>query len=83
MQALVRDNFCCQAHQLGISDKPCSEKRLNELQVHHIKMRVHGGNHDLDNLITLCKSHHELLHPWMKKCFSKKFIAFTKTLCEL
>jgi hypothetical protein len=66
MRALVRDDFCCQAYRLGISDEPCSENRLKELQVHHIKMRVHGGSHDLDNLITLCVKHHENLHPWMK-----------------
>jgi 5-methylcytosine-specific restriction endonuclease McrA len=83
MQALVRDDFCCQAYRLGISDMPCSEIRLRELQVHHIKMRIHGGSHNLDNLITLCKTHHELLHPWMKTSLSKKVITFAKTLREL
>jgi 5-methylcytosine-specific restriction endonuclease McrA len=83
MQALVRDDFCCQAYRLGISDIPCSEMRLRELHVHHIRMRIHGGSHDLDNLITLCKTHHETLHPWMKNSFSKKMIIFTKTLREL
>ena len=83
MQALVRDGFCCQAYRLGISDVPCSENRLKELQVHHVKMRVHGGNHNLDNLITLCKSHHEILHPWMKTSLAKKSMMFIKILPEL
>lgn len=63
MQALVRDGFCCQAYRLGISDIPCSEMRLRKRHVHHVKMRIHGGRHDLDNLITLCSTHHQMLHP--------------------
>jgi hypothetical protein len=66
MRALVRDEFRCQAHQLGLCDTPCSENRLNKLHVHHLKMRINGGTHDMTNLLTLCKSHHEMLHPWMK-----------------
>ena len=30
------------------------------LQPHHIKERQHGGNHDPDNLITLCWFHHHV-----------------------
>jgi len=67
LQALVRDNFNCQAHQLDLCNTLCGESRLSYLHVHHIKMRINGGTHDLDNLITLCKHHHEQIHPWMKK----------------
>jgi len=30
------------------------------LEVHHIRPRSHGGNHDPDNLITLCWFHHHV-----------------------
>ena len=30
------------------------------LQPHHIHQRAHGGNHDPDNLITLCWYHHHV-----------------------
>lgn len=66
MRALVRDNFTCQAHQLGLCDEPCQENHLRHLHVHHKKERINGGTHDLDNLLTLCIPHHEALHPHMK-----------------
>lgn len=64
MRALVRDNFQCQAHKLGLGE--CSENRLNRLAVHHIKMRINGGTHDLDNLLTVCHFHHAEIHPHLK-----------------
>lgn len=64
--ALARDNFTCQAHQLGLCNEPCTENRLRKLQVHHLKMRIHGGTHDLDNLLTLCHRHHVDVHPHMR-----------------
>ena len=67
MRVLVRDNFRCQAHEFAISDQPCTETNLDDLHVHHIKARVRGGSDALDNLITLCREHHEQLHPWMRK----------------
>jgi 5-methylcytosine-specific restriction endonuclease McrA len=72
MRALVRDNFICQAHQLGMCDSLCTETRLHMLEVHHIKMRIQGGTHELENLITLCKQHHQNIHPWMKRLFPLK-----------
>lgn len=66
MACLVRDNFQCQAHKLGVCSEPCIENRLRFLQVHHIKMRIAGGTHDLDNLITICRKHHADIHPWLK-----------------
>jgi hypothetical protein len=34
--------------------------------VHHIDHRAHGGPHDIENLVHLCRRHHRLLHdtPW-------------------
>jgi len=66
MRALVRDDFTCQAHKLGLCNEPCKENRLRKLHVHHKQERQHGGNHDLDNLITLCRTHHILIHPHMR-----------------
>lgn len=66
MRALVRDNFTCQAYQLGLCDEPCAEDHLNKLAVHHIKYRINGGTHDLDNLITLCHKHHADIHPHLR-----------------
>lgn len=66
MKALVRDDFTCQAHKLGICNQPCIENRLRFLNVHHIKERIHGGTHDLDNLITVCRAHHADIHPHMR-----------------
>lgn len=38
----------------------CGTKQ--NLHVHHIHYRSEGGKDDLDNLITLCVDHHELIH---------------------
>lgn len=65
MRALVRDDFYCQAHQLGLCDEPCTENRLRFLHVHHVEERQAGGTHDLANLLTLCRTHHIKLHPHM------------------
>jgi 5-methylcytosine-specific restriction endonuclease McrA len=62
MRALVRDTFTCQAHQVGLP--LCHESRLRCLQVHHRQPRAEGGTHDLENLLTLCRSCHARLHPW-------------------
>lgn len=65
MRALVRDDFTCQAHKLGLCDEPCTENRLRFLHVHHIEERQYGGSHNLSNLVTLCRQHHVQLHPHM------------------
>lgn len=65
MRALVRDNFICQNHQLGKEN--CQEDRLRFIHIHHIIPRIQGGTHDLDNLLTICRAHHEDIHPHMKK----------------
>lgn len=37
-------------------------KTRKDLTAHHIRERRHGGTDDLDNLMVLCKTHHELVH---------------------
>jgi hypothetical protein len=32
------------------------------IEPHHIELRSEGGNHDLENLITLCGAHHRAVH---------------------
>ena len=62
---LFRDHYtcqCCGAH--GTAKKPV------KLHVHHIESRKTGGNAP-DNLITLCKNCHKLLHAG-KVTLSKK-----------
>lgn len=71
MKALVRDDFTCQFAQLDLKpiEGGCSheqpEIRLRFLHVHHKVERIHGGTHDLDNLLTICKAHHVQKHPHM------------------
>ena len=69
MRVLVRDNFQCQAKELGLCEESCEEDRLRWLHVHHIRMRVQGGTNDMANLVTLCKHHHSVIHPWMRLQF--------------
>jgi hypothetical protein len=33
-----------------------------QVDVHHLHHRGHGGDHDVDNLLCLCRRHHRLLH---------------------
>lgn len=60
MRALVRDEFQCQ-------HPGCTEGSLRLLEVHHIRQRIHGGTHDLENLITLCRLHHAERHPHLTR----------------
>ena len=50
---LARDGYKCQCGKSG-----CSE----QLHVHHIVFRSQGGSDAPNNLITLCKKHHDALH---------------------
>lgn len=52
-RVLVRDEWRCRV-------PGCRAAR--GLDVHHIKYQVHGGDHDLENLVVLCSGHHTLLH---------------------
>lgn len=71
MRALVRDEFQCQFHKLGLPPVDgCTagqpETRLRKLQVHHLLERIHGGTHELSNLLTICRAHHIHIHPHMR-----------------
>jgi hypothetical protein len=51
---LNRDNYICQY---------CKGKNKDsKLEVHHIIFRSNGGSDEAENLITLCKTHHDELH---------------------
>ncbi len=53
-------------HQVYLRDrgmcvfKNCGETRY--VQIHHRKLLSQGGTHILSNLVTLCSSHHRMLH---------------------
>jgi hypothetical protein len=57
---LIRDRFSCQIHQLIPELEKCSTRDITEL--HHIKERINGGRDSFDNLICLCRAHHDLIH---------------------
>ncbi len=38
----------------------CNQNRFTE--VHHIRPYCGGGNHTIDNLATLCSTHHKAIH---------------------
>ena len=73
LKALVmkRDSDCC---------VECLNNKSKELQVHHIIPVSQGGNDDIENLITLCKHCHDLVH---RKGFQKYISKFNqKTIGE-
>jgi hypothetical protein len=53
----LRDGGRCTHTQDG---KRCESRRW--LDIHHIVLRSHGGTDDLENLKTLCSSHHRMEH---------------------
>ena len=41
----------------------CAEcGKAGRLEVHHVKAMRDGGNHDMNNLKTLCRTHHIAIH---------------------
>lgn len=50
---LFRDEHCCQFPGCGAS---------RYLDCHHVQHWADGGTTDVDNLVTLCRTHHRLLH---------------------
>ena len=65
---LSRDNYTCQY---------CKGKsKDHKLHVHHIISRRNGGSNRPNNLITLCKTHHDSLHAGLIT-LSKKHIKST------
>ena len=54
----IRDGGqCTYVHSSG---KRCEERRW--LHVHHVRCVSEGGRDDIDNLVTLCSSHHRVVH---------------------
>lgn len=51
--------------QVELRDRSCRipgcERRGNP-EIHHIRHRLHGGDHQLPNLVLLCRFHHHLVH---------------------
>ena len=41
---------------------PGCGRRARWSDIHHIKHREHGGTHELENLVTLCRFHHRYVH---------------------
>jgi hypothetical protein len=57
-QVTRRDQETCQfIYQDG---SQCEERKW--LERHHIVHRMHGGEDSLENLVTLCSSHHRMVH---------------------
>jgi hypothetical protein len=52
-QVLERDHYRC-------ATRGCKSSR--GLQIHHKNERNQGGSHEAENLITLCRSCHEMMH---------------------
>lgn len=56
-----------------ISQRPCFICRKIPVDVHHVKSRKSGG-HDLrDNLLPLCREHHQEVHKIGLTKFSEKY----------
>lgn len=75
-QILERDGFKCRI---------CF--RNTNLHIHHIIPRQHGGNHDPDNLITLCASCHGVIESRdinlaIRKCLKNYLIEKPKELSQ-
>jgi hypothetical protein len=56
-QVNLRDGGRCTHTEDG---ERCESRRW--LDVHHIVLRSHGGTNDVENLTTLCSSHHRMEH---------------------
>lgn len=52
-EVVRRDRRCCQA-------PGCRHHKF--LDLHHIVARENGGQHEADNLVTLCAAHHRAVH---------------------
>ncbi len=57
-QLTLRDQAQCTF--LDPSGQRCRDRRW--IEFHHLKPLSQGGTHDLENLTTLCRGHHQMLH---------------------
>lgn len=62
----LRDKGQCQVVHKG---KVCLSKYFPD--THHVKLFSNGGSHTLDNLITVCRGHHQSLHAGAKLEFNR------------
>lgn len=66
-------------HQVHLRDRgQCRFKNCREtrhIEVHHKVPLSKGGTNTLDNLITLCSSHHAMLHGFMKTAYRVAHLA--------
>jgi hypothetical protein len=51
---VTRAGGLCELRHVG----PCS----GPLHRHHRLARVHGGTHEVDNLLLVCQHHHAVIH---------------------
>lgn len=61
-QVLDRDNQACRKCNWPKVNAPDLDLNRNRLELHHIKHHVDKGENTLENLVTLCNAHHDLVH---------------------
>lgn len=62
--AFLRDKGVCQAARIW-TDVECSGSRVD---THHIRPRGRGGAYaDPENLVCVCRAHHDSIHAWPLK----------------
>lgn len=66
-QVLARDMGCMGAQQVRI---PCAGR----IDPHHIKRRSQGGLDTLDNLVSLCRAHHDWVHQHISEAIELGFL---------
>lgn len=59
-EALRRDSYRCQKCGWSHDDWNRSDPRF--LEIHHVVHHVHGGENELDNLVTYCNVCHDRVH---------------------
>jgi hypothetical protein len=61
-KVLRRDRGCCRV-------PGCRNSTF--VDVHHLCLRTEGGDHDVENLVTLCAAHHRAIHEGRLFCEGK------------
>jgi 5-methylcytosine-specific restriction endonuclease McrA len=71
----ARDMWTCQAHGHSL-DGDCR----GLLEAHHILPRSHGGQHHVDNLVSLCSEAHRWVHEHPARSYELGLLARTVTV---
>ncbi|MCB0392504.1 MAG: HNH endonuclease, partial [Bdellovibrionales bacterium] len=71
-----RDQGQCRHHYP--SGERCNTKRW--LHLHHKQPVSQGGDHSVENLISLCPAHHELAHLILENVITKEPVCPSKIL---